>query len=181
MAFESETDDVEFVDAESYSPQQKGSMTYEQIVLDQISRCVIEGSKEMTGGYFKEMMTRHGVKEQYVADQRQVYMQCIQSLHDLLLSFFDKEMNEFMEAFNTQIEDIKKDKIDKLKEKLKYIDDNRIKFSLTMQINSGYLDPDSAEAKQSIDEKLDAYRVMFQQLMLLFSRKRYLIAQAIEA
>jgi hypothetical protein len=179
MVFE-ETEEVEFIDAENYVPQPKGAVSYEQIVLEQVKRCVVEGSQEMTGGYWKEMNTRHGIKEQYIPDQRQIYIQAIKSLHDVLMSFFDEEMIKFMEKFNEEIEAIRDEKITMLKEKFIKTDDMRIKHALQMQINAGYIDPDSAEAKQSIDETLDAYRILFQQLLLLFSRKRYLIAQAID-
>lgn len=173
-------DGIEFIDAENYHPTPKGSMTYEQIVLQQINRCVVEGSKEMAGGYFKEKVTRHGIVEQYIPDQKQVYIQCINSLYDLLLSYFDDEMKEFDEEFKSHMIGIKEDKIDKLKEKLKYLDIDRLRGQIQLQIDSGYLDPDSLEAKQAIDERMDAYRVLFQQLILLFGRKRYLMAQAIE-
>ena len=175
-----EEDDVEFIDAENYVPEPKGAKTYEQIVLEQISRCVSEGSKEMVGGYFREKATRMGIQEIYVPDQRQVYLQCIMSLYDLLLPFFDDIMNEYLKTFNNQLINIKESKIKALNEKVKYIDDGRLRWSIQQQIDTGYLDPDSVEAKQAMDEKLETYRFLYQQLLLLFGRKRYLMAQAIE-
>lgn len=179
---ETPDEDIEFVDAENYVPEQKGSMTYEQIVLNQINRCVTEGSKEMVGGYFKEKVARTGQSiEIYVPDQRQVYIQSINSLYDLLLPYFDEEMNNYVKIFTNQLLYIKQSKLELLKEKMNYTDDNRIKYQIQLQISSGYLDIDSVEAKQAMDVKLELYRFLYQQLLLLFSRQNHLMVEAIMA
>lgn len=173
-------DEPQFIDAENYHPTQQGALTYEQLVLEQVRRCIIEGSKEMKGGYFKEKMTRMGTQEVYVDDQKQIYIQCINSLYDLLISYFDEEFNQADLIFKESLIEIRENKIKDLKDKIQYTDDIRIKRQIQMQIETGYLDPDSIEAKQAIDEKIEAYRYLYQQLILLFSRQRFLIAQAIE-
>lgn len=177
-------DDVEFIDAENYMPTPQGALTYEQLVLEQIRRCISEGSKEMVGGYMQQKVTAKGLIEVYVPDQREVYMQCINSLYDVLLSFFDDTMTKDATTFKENLKDAKKAKLDFLRMQLETPqaqNDRRIRYQLQLQINTGFLERDSVEARMLMEEKLDLYRILFQELLLLFSRKRYLMAEAITA
>ena|SRR3972149_5105974 len=177
-----EIQDNQFVDAEEYHPQQKGAMTYEQIVLEQIRRCVVEGSKEMVGGYWKERESKGRTVEIYVPDQKQVYIQCVKQLYDLLMPYFetDKSILQDIKEFEAILKEIKESKIRLLKLELLKAVDLRVRNSLNTQINTGYLDNDSYYAKMAMEEKLDVYREMYQSLLLMFQRQRFLMSSAIE-
>jgi len=179
MVLPENMEDVEFIDAEGFTPQQQGALTYEQIVLEQIRRCIHEGSKEMIGGYVKLRDTSRGIKEEYVPDQRQVYIQSVNSLYDLLLSFFDEEMKKAKQTHDDMLAKSKQTAITTLKKQLELTDDVRIKQNIHYQIVTGYIDQNSMEAKRLIDEKIETFRFLFQQLLLMFQRKRYLMADVI--
>lgn len=172
-------EDIQFVDADEYHPTPPGAVTYEQIVLKQIDRCITEGSKEMSGGYWKDVETSKGAKQIYVPDQKQIYLQSIDSLYDVLLAHFDPMMVQADDEFHDLIKNIKDDKITKLKAQLVMTQDLRDRNDLQMQIHTGYLDPNSYYAKVTMDEKLQVYRGLFQQLLLLFNRARFLMSQSI--
>lgn len=175
-----EEEEITFVDAEDYRSQPQGAMTYEQIVLTQIRRCSEEGSKEMVGGYVKEKQTSKGVVEVYVPDQRDIYIQCITMLHDLLLAWFDDEMNKDVETFNSKLESAREQKVELLKQSYNATRDKYIRNQIVQQINTGFVDRDSYPARQFMEDKLQIYRYLFQKLMLLYGRQRYLMAQAID-
>lgn len=176
---QSHIDGVTFVDAENYMGGKDPTITYEQIVLMQIKRCVEEGSKEMSGGYMKEKMTNKGMIEIYVPDQRQVYIQCINSLYDLMLPHFDEEIHNQLEYLEKRYIESKEDKIANLKLQIARSNDRRIIEKLKQQIITGYLDRDSLEARQLADELLELYRELYQELILLYTRKRFLLSESI--
>lgn len=178
MAQETE-EEIQFVDAEEYNPTPKGAVSYEQIVLEQIKRCVIEGSKEMSGGYFKQKQTSQGTQEVYIPDQKQVYIQCVKSLYDVLLPHFDDEMKAKDAEFDLELETMKENKINSLREQLKTVKDARQIQNINFQIATGYIDENSLQAKQISDERIEVYRWLYQQLIYLYSRVRYLLPQSI--
>ena len=180
MQKQEEGEEIQFVDAEDYRSQPQGAMTYEQIVLKQINKCADEGSKEMVGGYVKEKQTNKGMVEVYVPDQRDIYIQCITMLHDLLLAWFDDDMNKDVKTFEEKLEVAREQKIELLKRDYSLTRDRYAKQAIMEQINTGFVDRDSFPARQFMEDKLAIYRYLFQKLMLLFGRQRYLMAQAID-
>ena len=175
-----EGEEIQFVDAEDYRSSPQGAMTYEQIVLKQINRCADEGSKEMIGGYIKEKATNKGLVEVYVPDQREIYIQSITMLHDLLLSFFDDEMKESIKSFDEALAEARTQKMDYLREAHRGAKNRYDKMEIESQIKTGFIDRDSFPARQFMEDKLEIYRFLFQELMLLYGRQRYLMAQAID-
>lgn len=180
MVFESQPEEeVTFIDAENYQSGPQAPLTYEMIVLGHIRKCVNEGSMEMFGGYFKEKNTSRGTIQEYVPDQKQVYMRCIMSLQDVLLPFYDEEMAKDAQEFDAKIKEIDDFIYKAMLTQTQGANINQ-KRAMEYKINLGYIDNESLEFKYAIDRKLDAYRWLFQRLILLFNRKRYLMAQAIE-
>lgn len=172
-------EEIQFVDAENYVSAPDAPLTYEMIVLGQIRTCATEGNKEMTGGYYREKQTSRGLIQEYVPDQRQVYINTIKTLHDLLLPFFDDKSNDDIISFESTLTKIDKFIEDTMKLKMNSMP-NAMKQEAEYGANFGYMNTDSIEFKYAIDKKLDAYRWLFQRLVLLFNRKKFLMQQAIE-
>jgi len=173
-------EDLEILDdSENFRSDNFEGVTYEQLVLEQIRRCAIEGSKEMGGGYFKEKQTNQGMVEVYVPDQREVYSSCVKVLFDMLMPHFDKKMFDDYEKYKKNIKTCKDNKIESLKLQLKNIHDPKIKQELTLRINTRTLNKDSFEYVCFVEEQLTQQRNLFESLMLLYRRSNHLKAKPI--
>ena len=100
-------------------------------------------------------------------------------LKGLLLDWFDDEMKEDWKEFGGELSSIKQKQIDVLNFKAETTKDMSLRSKYIRQAKMGYLDPNSDEGKQYIDDKHELYEALFESLLLLFGRKRYLIAEAI--
>ena len=102
--------EVSFRDVEGWSGGggSKFGLTFKQIILTHINRCVIHGSLEMCGGYWNKKATGNIVEETYVPDSREVYSNSIKMLRALLLGYYDDKMekadNELAEEYKQTFE-----------------------------------------------------------------------------
>ena len=172
-------DDDIFIDAESghYGNKNEG-ITYEQIVLKQIARTSEEASKEMKPG---QLFTNEQGKLEYIPDQRNVFMQCTKTLYDLLQPHTDDLFNTADEAFDTEEENIVDVINDLIDNELKLIKDQRIKNKLLLAKQTGYFDRNSIWFEHKMDKSLTNHRMLFQELIELFIRKRFLLAKSLES
>ena len=102
------------------------------------------------------------------------------SLYDVMIFKYgdNKTFQKSKENFDNSLSNIKDKAINLLKAKLNYIEDqernkgmqypNELKQSLQAQISTGMIDNDSYEAKIISDATLDAYRYLFQALVLVY-------------
>ena len=87
-------EDNVIMESDEYSSKTE-KITFQQIVLQQVQRVVNNSSKEMKKGYWiysnpSPQMVAQRLK--YIGDSRRELLQSIDTLHDLLLPEFDKEM-----------------------------------------------------------------------------------------
>lgn len=90
-------DDISFTNMDSWKGSGGGSkfgLTFKQIVLTHINRCVINGSVEWHGGYWQERTQQSWTERYYIQNSRDVYNNSVKMLRALLLAFFDKEMKQ---------------------------------------------------------------------------------------
>lgn len=170
----------QFIDADEYTSTPDAAITYEQIVLNQIKKCIEEGSKEMSGGYYKERATTKGTMDVYVGDQKEIFINSIISLRRLLLFHYDDKMQDKDKEHDKRLEEITKNVNRMLTNRLQYLDNQKQKGDIQMQIETGYLNPDLYEARWSSDERLKSFGLLLEELIKLYSRKRYLMAQDID-
>lgn len=69
----------------------KFGLTFKQIVLMHINRCVINGSVEWHGGYWNETGYNPTIRT-YVGDSRDIYNNSVKMLRALLRGYFDKDI-----------------------------------------------------------------------------------------
>src|SRR3989344_7569886 len=88
-------DEIQFSNMDSWrgSSSSKFGLTFKQIVLTHINRCVVNGSVEWHGGYWQETGS-NPVTRIYVQNSRDVYSNSVKMLRALLKGYFDKEMKE---------------------------------------------------------------------------------------
>lgn len=129
----------------------KGATTFQEILMMQLSRCAKIGSQEMKKGYWKTLPinyggTSTGSQKIWISDSRKEYISAIQTLYDLLLARFDKEMSKQSKELNSKIKE-RKDKCA----------------------------TDGIPETKFIDFELLMHRKIFQQLNLLIGRLGYFV------
>lgn len=97
-------EETQFIESDQYSNKDK-NLSYNIIILNQIQRITQLASKEMRGGYYKEIPVKLkegviGLKKVYVEDTKAAYTNAINVLHDLLIYHFDKEMEKQSKNFS---------------------------------------------------------------------------------
>lgn len=117
-------DDIQFQNMDSWRGGSSGKfgLTFKQIILQHINRCVINGSVEWHGGYWEDKLQVVGqgtiVEKRYVQNSRDIYSNSVKMLRALLLGYFDEEMRktnkelneEYSKQFNEYSEKGKRDK-----------------------------------------------------------------------
>ena len=109
----------------SYGSNQKTS--FQEILMNQISRCAKIGSQEMKAGYWKVMPVNYGgtstgSQKIWISDTRKEYISAIQMLNDLLLSRFDDEATKKANEIKKKIKERKKKFAEDKKPETKFIE-----------------------------------------------------------
>jgi len=90
----------------------KFGLSFKQIILMHINRCVLNGSVEWHGGYWNEV-GHNPTTRTYIHNSREVYCNSIKMLRALLLAYFDKKMGdrdeELKEEYDEKLEERSKD------------------------------------------------------------------------
>lgn len=94
----------EFIDAEDYTAKEK--TTFEDLVMMHMRKISEISSNDFSEGYWNKKVTQSGVSEIYHPDTRKAYINAVNFLHDILLPKFDKEMNDFLENQEKEIEEL---------------------------------------------------------------------------
>jgi len=99
---------TQFIGAEDYQPIGETNISFRQIVLEHYRKITQLSCVEFRGGYWTEKQRTSGgatfSESYYVPDSREVFVNSINMLHDLLLPLFDKQMEEEMERLEEEYE-----------------------------------------------------------------------------
>src|SRR3989344_3930095 len=89
------SDEIQFSNMDSWRGGSSGKfgLTFKQIVLMHINRCVQNGSVEWHGGYWNETGNNPTIRT-YVQNSRDVYSNSVKMLRACLLGYFDKQIKE---------------------------------------------------------------------------------------
>lgn len=105
------SDEIPFVDTEGFSSKNEG-LSIEAIILIHLHKLSAYASKEMTGGYWQKKLIPVGNTlintEEYIPDRKETYSNAVLHLRNLLLPFFDKEMQSANEKYEEKIKTIHK-------------------------------------------------------------------------
>lgn len=99
-------DEIQFSNMDSWRGSSSGKfgLTFKQIVLTHINRCVINGSVEWHGGYWQERnATNYTIERIYIQNSREVYCNSVKMLRALLLGYFDKQIKEADKEIQEQL------------------------------------------------------------------------------
>ena len=146
-------DEVKFIDAETYRRSKGEAISFQQIVLNQVSRTTKLMSKEFHGGFFNERVKQIGevpiVEKTYVEDAREAFKNSVNCIYDLLYPQFDDKMKQEEKEFNKEVKA-------KIEEWNKEVD----KTTITKDV-----------AKNRMTEE---HRILFRNLISLLHRLDYL-------
>lgn len=146
--------------------------SYKEIVLKQIESCRVEGSKQMAGeSSFYQKDNQGNFYMVHVYDQKKIYIQCIKSLYDLMMRYFDDKFNEAMELIESERNGLA-DKYIKLyiqREPLEHLK------KLALQTQTIQKNAIGSRILSELEEaRFEIYRRIYQELLLLFDRKNEL-------
>lgn len=143
---------------------------YRDIVLDTIRQIEMINTKQhRNSGTIYSMQNGQRVKIE-LEDTKKIYRQLIDFFEDMMLRYFDKEVEAKLEQIEENLETKYKQLLDnyilnepKLSLK-KYVEDNKV-FPIGNSNTKPY--------EEKFDEyKQESYRIKFRELLLLFARKR---------
>ena len=131
-----------------YSANKQG-ISFKEIVLQHLKTILVLTQSEFRGGFYRTVVKGNITDQEYVPDARKQYIQTVESLSDILLPFFDKEMT-------SNCEDIEKE-----------LNNNLLNYN-KKEIRS------QDDYEIFITEKLRLMRILFRKLNLLLNRIDYL-------
>lgn len=139
-------EDVSFVNMDMWKGSgDKFGLTFKQIILQHINRCVLHGSVEWHGGYWQEKFNGNTLEKYYVQNSREVYCNSIRMLRVILLGYFDS--------------------------KIKITDEEITKQMKILELSS--LEKDKTKIKEYYEKKLDLYIRLFEELVVLSKRLNF--------
>jgi len=110
-----------FEDAESYVSGKESNLSFREIVLMHLRKITLLACCEFRGGYtFEKQYISGGISRSenfYQPDTRELYINAIEMLHDLLLPLFDKKMKEAIEKLDNEYKESKEGKESKVEKK----------------------------------------------------------------
>ena len=154
------SEDVKFVDAESYMGGGKEKLTFRGILLLFLNKILSLSCVEWHGGYWEEKTKIIGgmgtTEKHYIPDSREIYCNAVNSLSDILLPHFDKEMKKSEEECEKELKEAYQNNI--------YEKDGKKGFD-----------------KQSYrNDKVEVKRKLFRALNLFLERVKYMEGKVFE-
>lgn len=149
--------------------------TLPEVIIAQIDKCTNEFSKEMKKGYETSIQQDGKWFPVTLPDQRKTVIQCVQTLHDILLFYFDEEIKKSLKKIETDLEGLYN------KFLVKFIKQEPVKIFREYTARNKSIHPkfDTNGIGSNIyqeywNARAEIYREMFQELVLLFKRKNEL-------
>jgi len=98
---------------------EKNKTSFRDVVISHIKKVLEITTIEFRGGYVSEKIKDGMVERTYVPNTRKIYIQAIQSLSDVLLPYFDKDMKGVYPKIIEDYDSIQNDKDISGKDKIK--------------------------------------------------------------
>jgi len=84
----------------------KFGLTFKQVIIQHINRCVLNGSVEWHGGYWQEKSNpnQNYAEKYYVQNSREVYCNSVRMLKALMLGYFDEKMDKAWDLLEEELD-----------------------------------------------------------------------------
>lgn len=111
-------EDVSFINMDTYrgSGGDKFGLSFKQILLMHINRCVLNGSVEWHGGYWNEVQTKEGISRVYVPNTRDIWINTVKIMRALLLGYTDDKMKGGETKYQDKLKKLRESYKDKKKD-----------------------------------------------------------------
>ena len=138
--------------------------SFKEITMLHLTRITKLSSCELRGGYYSVFTTKSGEeKEYYVEDTREALENAIYCLAQLTISRFTKQMTTSFEKFETERENLKQTFLGKTK------------LTETEVLGESYYeDEDKILLEEYKIRKLNLYKNLFTELVIMLAAKNYL-------
>ncbi len=138
--------------------------SFKEITMLHLTRITKLSSCELRGGYYSVFSTKSGEeKEYYVEDSREALENAIYCLAQLTISRFTKQMTTSFEKFKTERDNLKQTFLDKTS------------LAETEVLGeSYYVDKDKIILEEYKIKKLNLYKNLFTELVIMLAAKNYL-------
>lgn len=136
-------DDADFnlVEDTGGSYGNKNSITYQEILMNQLARITKIASQELREGFWKTLPMKSGtgamiMTQVWIGDGRKEYINAIQCLHDLLLPQFDAEIIKKIKEFDERTKTKREDYAEKNKSESEFVNfELKLNRELFQQLN----------------------------------------------
>lgn len=86
-----EDSDFQVSDFYNYRSNEQQSLSFKQIILEQINRCLRNGSTEWFGGHWDQRIVNGQVVKKYIQDTRGTFNNSVRMLRAALAGYFKKD------------------------------------------------------------------------------------------
>jgi len=134
-------DDFQIIEDTGQGFGNKQGLTYQEILMCQLSRITKIASQELKEGFWKTLPLKSGtgammMTKVWISDGRKEYINSIQCLNDLLLARFDEKMNKQSKEMDEETKQKKKELASKGKTESEFINfELKIHRRLFQQLN----------------------------------------------
>ena len=174
----------DFIDAETEWRSNKDDITFRYIVMKHLMKIALLCCVEFRGGYWQQKITigKDGppIEEKvYVPDTREEFSNAVNFLHDILIPYFDKSMEESSESINKSLKEIRIKCIQKTSvNETQFLDTSE---EDSVILSSGhYTGNDKLVIESYRFIKMNLMRKLFQEISKFLKRVDYLGAQSLE-
>lgn len=100
---------IEIEDSENFRHEE--NLSFEQVVIRQLTECLKEGSKEMSAGGIRERSMNGVIYSEFVPNQREIFINCCDMLRITLQPHIDenKKILKKIDEFDEEIEKLNKE------------------------------------------------------------------------
>lgn len=162
----------DIIDPQDFGYTKEDSFSHPALAQKAYYNCIAAGSVEMIKGFWETKMDRQGNQmRSYHPDTRQVYISCVETLKNILISDLDDDarkkimgMYKYIKTIHTQL--IAEE--EKWFNKLNFAEKNKIQHIY------GFLNQEGIYYHQLVNVKVEVYRRIFEELELLLKRTKYL-------
>jgi len=151
----SESDNSRYEDGENYQFGYDKELTFRGIILEHMKRISQFASVEWRGGHYEEKILNSGGSISsiriYIPDSREVYINAVKCLADMLAPYFDDEMKQAEENVIKDFKEYKKN----------------VKLKLSSNNKDDII-------RKYTNYKIEVYQKLFRSLCCFLYRKKYL-------
>lgn len=176
-----DNNDIEVGDVENFHSEKNQQFSHQSLVMMAFRKVVEAGCREMILGHNQLLETGKGTKIIHVPDQRKEYVNSIKNLKAIMICDFDEDAkNNIKKLLEKNKEKEEGKSLEEIKTKLLKLQqddwDNLIKSSKDSVLNKtgyyikGYFNSSFPYGEMFLQEQVEIYRKVFEELTLLTKR-----------